>query len=68
MVNCYINYVIYREKLPRYDIDLSFMFTINQEDCDKPVDDAQLLPNDVLESIAKPKPFRKHPLKPVHQN
>lgn len=25
---------IFREKLPRYDIDLSFMFTINQTSCE----------------------------------
>lgn len=26
--------MIFREKLPRYDIDLSFMFTINQTSCE----------------------------------
>lgn len=26
---------IFREKLPQYDIDISFMFPINQENCEK---------------------------------
>lgn len=42
------------------------MFTINQDDCDKPSEDAHLLPADVLEEISKLKATGKHPLKPIH--
>lgn len=50
-----INYL--REKLPRYDIDLEYMFPMSQKDCQQSQNQSNKL---------KKKPTKKHPLKHGH--
>lgn len=33
-------FYLFREKLPQYDIDISFMFPIDQDNCEKNVKNA----------------------------
>lgn len=53
-----------RDKLPRYDIDLEFMFDMSQKDCDMPS-----VGLDITKPLNIPKPSaRKHPLKRNRKN
>ncbi|CAH1119262.1 unnamed protein product [Phaedon cochleariae] len=57
-----INVVSYlRDKLPRYDIDLSYMFDMEQSDCNSSV---EISPSVLLNRPAVS--ARRHPLKHVH--
>ncbi|CAD7091222.1 unnamed protein product [Hermetia illucens] len=53
-----------REKLPRYGIDLSFMFTINQTDCDE-VEDTSM--NPLIPNIPGLKRKLRLPVQVFHQ-
>ncbi|KAK5649292.1 hypothetical protein RI129_000321 [Pyrocoelia pectoralis] len=61
-----VNVVSYlREKLPRYDIDLTYMFDMAQNECDVPQTGIEVPPS-VL--VNRPPPYlRRHPLKRHHQ-
>lgn len=64
-------FLYYREKLPRYDIDTSFMFPIKQDNCN--TIEFKLLPSvmsydadnatTVLEDVRQ----QKYPLTPLHK-
>lgn len=51
-----------RDKLPRYDIDLSYMFQMNQNDCSTA--DAELPPSILLNRLSPT--LRRHPMKHHH--
>ena len=54
-----------RDKLPRYDIDLQYMFKMKQKDCS-----AEHIPlfYQAIRDMLKPRAVSKHPLKhPEHQ-
>lgn len=56
-----INVISYlRDKLPKYDIDLGYMFDMIQNECDGPKDGLRIPPS-VLAN-------RRHPLKSHHAN
>lgn len=52
-----------RDKLPRYDIDLSYMFEMSQMDCDS-VTIGDIPPSILLNRI--PQSSRRHPMKHHH--
>ncbi|XP_044761467.1 uncharacterized protein LOC123318791 [Coccinella septempunctata] len=52
-----------RDKLPRYDIDLTYLFDMSQDDCNSTVSD--LIPPPVLLNRQEPS-SRRHPMKHVH--
>lgn len=58
-----VNVVSYlRDKLPKYDIDLSYMFDMQQEDCNATI-------TDIPPSILLERPTvenRRHPMKHIH--
>lgn len=56
MFNC-------REKLPRYDIDISFMFDIDQNQCNG-IHLNLLSPGEIHQGS---RGINKHPLKPKHK-
>lgn len=55
-----------RDKLPRYDIDLSYMFDMSHEDCDIP-QNIKNIPPSILANMLPPHK-RRHPLKSHHQD
>lgn len=53
-----------RDKLPRYDIDLGYMFDMPQDDCN-----ARVLPTDLPPAVLAgriPPDLRRHPMKHHH--
>lgn len=62
-----INVIAYlREKLPQYDIDLSFMFDMMQTDCNET--SFENIPPSLLANINRPVQLgdRRHPMKHSH--
>lgn len=60
-----INVVSYlRDKLPKYDVDLAFMFDMPQNDCDSTVVPTDLPPAVIVGRI--PPNLRRHPMKHHH--
>lgn len=60
-VNSYL-----RDKLPKYDIDLKYMFDMIQDECDGPEDGLRIPPS--VWANRQPPSFRRHPLKSQHAN
>lgn len=52
-----------RDKLPRYDIDLTYLFDMSQNDCNSTVSD--LIPPPII-GIRREPSSRRHPMKHVH--
>lgn len=62
-----INVISYlRDKLPRYDIDLAYMFDMIQNDCDTIPMESDIPPSILANRI--PPTSRNHPLKGQHKN
>nr|XP_008191233.1 PREDICTED: uncharacterized protein LOC657715 isoform X2 [Tribolium castaneum] len=60
-----VNVISYlRDKLPRYDIDLSYMFEMSQNDCNSTVIASDLPPALVAQRL--PPSLRRHPMKHHH--
>ncbi|XP_066252365.1 apolipoprotein D-like [Euwallacea similis] len=62
-----INVISYlREKLPQYDIDLSFMFDMIQDDCNST--NLENIPPSLLANLDRPNQLghRRHPMKHIH--
>ena len=65
--NLEINVVTYlREKLPRYDIDLSYMFPMVQNNCSATNREPGLDPDTVRTILKQSASKRRHPMKRVH--
>ncbi|KAK9702940.1 hypothetical protein QE152_g29633 [Popillia japonica] len=54
-----------RDKLPRYDIDLSYMFDMTQNECDVPQSGINIPPSVMVNRM--PPYLRRHPLKSHHE-
>ncbi|KAF5291965.1 hypothetical protein FQR65_LT11365 [Abscondita terminalis] len=62
-----VNVISYlREKLPRYDIDLAYMFDMNQQQCDVPQVGIEIPPSVLVNRL--PPYLRRHPLKSHHND
>lgn len=60
-----INVISYlRDKLPRYDIDLTYMFDMTQNECDVPQTGIDIPPSVLVNRL--PPGLRRHPLKGHH--
>ncbi|XP_011701069.1 PREDICTED: apolipoprotein D [Wasmannia auropunctata] len=55
-----------REKLPRYDIDLEYMFPMDQKQCNK-TDNSEAVLTPALPSVKRGHVNRRHPLKRKHR-
>ncbi|XP_011156843.1 apolipoprotein D [Solenopsis invicta] len=55
-----------REKLPRYDIDLEYMFSMDQKQCNK-TDSSEDMLIPALETAKRSHTTRRHPLKRKHR-
>lgn len=61
-----INVISYlRDKLPRYDIDLAYMFDMTQNDCDIPQAGIDIPPSILANRL--PPSQRRHPMKGHHK-
>lgn len=60
-----VNVISYlRDKLPRYDIDLAYMFNMSQTDCDTPLTGIEIPPSVLVNRL--PPYLRRHPMKHHH--
>lgn len=53
-----------RDKLPKYDIDLDYMFDMPQTECDSAIPNEDLPPSVLVNRI--PPSMRRHPMKHHH--